>query len=212
MNKIEGFTFFKSYHEALKELCDRDKKTLLVAIVNYIFDDITPDFKGNKKCIWSLIEPHLKVSKAKAGNAKKKSNQNQNEIKPKSNQDNSFDFDLLEKENKKKNKNKEIEIESEKENKKKDNDSSSDFVAPTLADIISYAKTVNLCDENYCERFYNYYEAIGWVNSSGRKIKKWKLVFNNWLKGDELKQQEKTKTQKSKLDSVFDEFMEDEDG
>lgn len=112
--------------------------------------------------------------------------------------------------NKNKNRNKNNNN-SEKENKKKENISSSDFVAPTLADIISYAKTLNLCDENYCERFYNYYEAIGWVNSSGRKIKKWKLVFNNWLKGDELKQQEKTSVQKSKLDTVFDEFMEDED-
>lgn len=211
MNKIESFTFFRSYHEALSELCDRDKKALLVAITNYVFDDITPEFKGVKKSIWSLIEPHLKVSKIKANSAKKKSNQNQNEIKSKSNQKQNSNSVLLEKENKKKNKNIEIEIESEKENKKKDNDSSSDFVAPTLADIISYAKKLNLCDENYCERFYNYYEAIGWVNSSGRKIKKWKLIFSNWLKGDELKQRKKTSIQKSKLDSVFDKFMEDDD-
>lgn len=211
MKNVDSFTFFRSYHEALKELSDRDRKSLLVAIDDYVFEDKTPELKGTKKSIWSLIEPHLKVSKSKAGNARKKSNENQNKIKPKSNQDNSFDFDLLEKENKKKNKNKEIEIESEKENKKKDNDSSSDFVAPTLANIISYAKKLNLCDENYCERFYNYYEAIGWVNSSGRKIKKWELVFSNWLKGDELKQREKTPIQKSKLDTVFDEFMEADD-
>lgn len=211
MKEIESFTFFRSYHESLKNLNDRDRKQLLVAIVDYIFDDITPDFKGNKKSVWCLIEPHLNSSKTKAGNARKKSNQNQNEIKSKSNQKQNSNSVLLEKENKKKNKNIEIEIESEKENKKKDNDSSSDFVAPTLADIISYAKKLNLCDENYCERFYNYYEAIGWVNSSGRKIKKWKLVFSNWLKGDELKQRKKTSIQKSKLDSVFDKFMEGDD-
>ena len=211
MNKIESFTFFRSYHEALSELCDRDKKALLVAITNYVFDDITPEFKGVKKSIWSLIEPHLKVSKIKANSAKKKSNQNQNEIKSKSNQKQNSNSVLLEKENKKKNKNIEIEIESEKENKKKDNDSSSDFVAPTLTEILDHAKEVGIEDKDYCERFFNHYEAIGWVNGAGNKITNWKPVFNNWVKKDKSNNQEKPKVQKSKLDSVFDKFMEDDD-
>lgn len=209
MKNVDSFTFFRSYHEALKELSDRDRKALLVAIDDYVFEDKAPELKGIKKSVWSLIEPHLRVSKSKAGNARKKTNQNQNEIKTKSNRDNSSDFDLLEKENKKKNMNKNKKKESEK--KENENFQPCDFVAPTLTDIISYAKKLNLCDENYCERFYNYYEAIGWVNSSGRKIKKWELVFSNWLKGDELKQREKTPIQKSKLDTVFDEFMEADD-
>ena len=38
--------------------------------------------------------------------------------------------------------------------------------------------------KDYCEKFYNHYESIGWVNGTGREIKNWKLVFNNWLKKD----------------------------
>ena len=146
MNKIESFTFFRSYHEALSELCDRDKKALLVAITNYVFDDITPEFKGVKKSIWSLIEPHLKVSKIKANSAKKKSNQNQNEIKSKSKQNHNSTSVLSEKENKKEKKNKEIEIEdSERENIKREKPTG--FTPPTLTEIINFAKSIDFNDE-----------------------------------------------------------------
>lgn len=210
MNKIESFTFFRSYHEALSELCDRDKKALLVAITNYIFDDITPEFKGVKKSIWSLIEPHLKVSKIKANSAKKKSNQNQNEIKSKSNQNQNSNSVLSEKENKKEKKNKEIEIEdSKRENIKREKPTG--FTPPTLAEIINFAKSIDFNDEEYCERFYNHYQSVGWVNGAGIKIQDWKLLFKNWVKKDQLKEQEKAKPQKSKMDLVFEQFMEEED-
>lgn len=210
MNKIESFSFFRSYHEALKELCDRDKKALLVAIVNYVFDDITPDFKGNRKCVWALIEPHLKASKIKANSAKKKSNQNQNEIKSKSKQNHNSTSVLSEKENKKEKKNKEIEIEdSERENIKREKPTG--FTPPTLADIIDFAKSIDFNDDEYCERFYNHYQSVGWVNGAGIKIQDWKLLFKNWVKKDQLKEQEKAKPQKSKIDMVFDKFMEEDD-
>ena len=210
MNKIESFTFFRSYHEALSELCDRDKRALLVAITNYVFDDITPEFKGVKKSIWSLIEPHLRVSKIKANSARKKSNQNQNKIKPKSKQNQKSNSVLSEKENKKENKNKEIEIEdSERENIKREKPIG--FTPPTLTEIINFAKSIDFNDEEYCERFYNHYQSVGWVNGAGIKIQDWKLLFKNWVKKDQLREIEKAKPQKSKMDLVFEQFMEEED-
>ena len=206
MNKIESFTFFRSYHEALSELCDRDKKALLVAITNYVFDDITPEFKRVKKSIWSLIEPHLKVSKIKANSAKKKSKQNHNEIKSKSKQNHNSTSVLSEKENKKEKKNKEIEIEdSERENIKREKPTG--FTSPTLTEIINFAKSIDFNDEEYCERFYNHYQSTGWVNGAGNKIQDWKLLFKNWVKKDK----EKSKPQKSKMDLVFEQFLEEED-
>lgn len=59
-----------------------------------------------------------------------------------------------------------------------------DFVAPTLTEIFDYSKSLNLNDKEYCERFFNHYESIGWVNGTGQEIKNWKLVFSNWLKKD----------------------------
>lgn len=208
MNKIKTFTFFRSYYEALNELSDKDKKALLVAIVDYIFADITPEFKGTKKSVWTLIEPTLNISKSKSNNTKLKSNQNQNEIKSKSSQNhNSISVLPKEKEKEKeKDKDKGIGV-REKDKREKPVGS----LSPTLAEILNYAKGVGIEDKDYCEKFYNHYEAIGWVNGAGNKITNWKPVFNNWVKKDKSNNQEKPKAQKSKLDSVFDKFMEDDD-
>lgn len=56
--------------------------------------------------------------------------------------------------------------------------------SPTLSDILSYAKEKGVLDEEYCKNFFNHYESIGWVNGTGQKIKKWKLIFDNWIKKD----------------------------
>ena len=56
--------------------------------------------------------------------------------------------------------------------------------SPTLAEIYNYACSLDINDKEYCEKFYNHYESIGWVNGTGQEIKNWKLVFNNWLKKD----------------------------
>ena len=93
----------------------------------------------------------------------------------------------------------EKEKEKEKENKKENinninnniniNKSERDqsftpTASPTLAEIYDYACSLDINDKDYCEKFYNHYESIGWVNGTGREIKNWKLVFNNWLKKD----------------------------
>lgn len=67
---------------------------------------------------------------------------------------------------------------SERENIERELSSS-----PTLTDVISYGSSLGASDD-YCEKFYNHYESIGWVNANGIKIKNWKLIFNNWFKKD----------------------------
>ena len=62
--------------------------------------------------------------------------------------------------------------------------------SPTLDDIFSYSVSKGFNDKKYCEKFYNHYESIGWVNGTGREIKNWKLVFNNWLEKDKKNMKE----------------------
>lgn len=64
--------------------------------------------------------------------------------------------------------------------------------SPTLDDIFSYSVSKGFSDKKYCEKFYNHYESIGWVNGTGREIKNWKLVFNNWLEKDKKNMKEET--------------------
>lgn len=63
---IKAFSFYKSYYEALKEIPEKDKKDIIFAMINYVFEDKKPKFKGINKVIWALIEPNLDKSKNKS--------------------------------------------------------------------------------------------------------------------------------------------------
>lgn len=73
-----------------------------------------------------------------------------------------------------------------KENKIKESErelSQSGTATPTLPQIISYGSEIGASEE-YCERFYDTYESVGWVNGNGIEIKNWKSVLRNWFKKD----------------------------
>lgn len=73
-----------------------------------------------------------------------------------------------------------------KENKIKESErelSQSGTATPTLPQIISYGSEIG-ASEDYCERFYDTYESVGWVNGNGIEIKNWKSVLRNWFKKD----------------------------
>ena len=63
---IKAFSFYKSYYEALKEIPEKDKKEIIFAMINYVFEDKKPKLKGINKVIWALIEPNLDKSKNKS--------------------------------------------------------------------------------------------------------------------------------------------------
>ena len=63
---IKAFSFYKSYYEALKEIPEKDKKDVIFAMINYVFENKKPKLKGVNKVIWTLIEPNLDKSKNKS--------------------------------------------------------------------------------------------------------------------------------------------------
>lgn len=66
MNKIQSFSFLRSYAIAMEELNEKEKKEFLLAIVDYAFYDKLPIFKGKLKLVWILVEPILTKSKNKS--------------------------------------------------------------------------------------------------------------------------------------------------
>ncbi len=69
MADIKGFSFYKSYYDCLEDLEKKDKYEILEAMLDYVFKNKKPKFKGIKKTIWTLIEPNLNTSKNRS-NAK----------------------------------------------------------------------------------------------------------------------------------------------
>ena len=48
---IKAFSFYKSYYEALKEIPEKDKKEIIFDMINYVYEDKKPKFKGINKII-----------------------------------------------------------------------------------------------------------------------------------------------------------------
>ena len=189
MNKIKGFTFYRSYYESLKNLKEKDKKEIINAILEYVFDDKIPNFGGIKCTIWTLIEPNLNTSKHRSNDNSGAPEGNQNACKYKENQRKNNLNNKQSKNNQKTindlyDKDKDKEIDKDKEKEWENINISANAPTPTLSDILIYSTEIGFDDKEYCENFYNHYEAIGWVNGSGQKIKNWKLIFNIWLKKD----------------------------
>ena len=104
MNNINGFTFFRNYHDSLNDLPLEDKKEMLVAIDDFIFEDIEPEFTGFKQTIWKLIKPNLISSKSHSRLYQDKTKKKQKKTKSKSNENQNEISDIRENKNKEENK------------------------------------------------------------------------------------------------------------
>lgn len=102
---------------------------------------------------------------------------------------------------KKKEKEKEKKEEKECVCNSKVSSNSSNNTHPTLTDIISFCSDNNI--ENFdCEYFYDYYEANGWVDMNGNKIKNWKSKIKTWYKKDIKNEEIKQKKSKKKVEII----------
>lgn len=91
MNEINSFTFYRDYFNLIDTLPVKDKMTIAIAILDYVFKDIEPNLTGHNLAIFNTLKHQIDKSKNKSKNAKKiqtneEKNNNQNEIKLKSNE------------------------------------------------------------------------------------------------------------------------------
>lgn len=92
------------------------------------------------------------------------------------------------------------EIEKEKEKEKRKNI----WVAPTLEQIQEYCKSRH--NNVDAQRFFDYYEASGWKDSKGNKVKNWKQKVITWEKSEPKKEDYKPMTE-TKVSKEFQEKM-----
>ena len=68
-NKMDGFTFFKSYGNAFKKLSIKDRGILITKIIDFMFEDVPPSFtekEEKQELVWIGIEAILTKSKNKS--------------------------------------------------------------------------------------------------------------------------------------------------
>lgn len=154
-----------NYDNAYEEKCLKNK------------ENITKYWEEKKNSNeYERIRSNTNVYKIKENKRKEKENKNKlNKNKIKENIKDNININIKEK-----------EINNNKSERKKES-MRENIVAiattPTLELISSYGAELGI-DKDYCERFYNHYESIGWVNGTGQQIKNWKLIFKNWISKD----------------------------
>ena len=189
-----GFVLEKDQKIIIDELSNEEAGIIFKAIYEYEATKEEPPLDKTLKIVFKQFKIKLDFYDEKYNTTCEKNRRNiQNYW---DNVNNTTEYDRIRsntmatnkrKENKRKenkNKNKKENINNININKSERDQSFTPTASPTLAEIYDYACSLDINDKDYCERFYNHYESIGWVNGTGREIKNWKLVFNNWLKKD----------------------------
>lgn len=172
---------YYDYLEQFECLNDEQLRKLIYAMIEFDKNEVELELDKVTKMAFIPIKKRLKLDKENWINTCKANSEN---AKTRWKKEDASVCDRMRKDakyadiEKEKEKEKEIEIEREIIY-------NSGKATPTLADIIFYGSEIG-ANEEYCEKFYNHYESIGWVNGTGREIKNWKLIFNNWLKKDEV--------------------------
>jgi len=173
---MNSFSFFQSYEIAVSGLSERKRGNFFVAIVDYVMNNIEPNFKDDiLRRLFESQRHSMDTAKKRslAGQTqstsenqnknKSKSTDNQNEIKRESN-DEQYKGKYKEKEN--------INI-NEKEKIKKEKV----FVSPSLDEVTVYIDT-----EDYNvdpQRFVAFYESKGWMVGKN-KMRDWRAAVRNW--------------------------------
>ena len=69
--KRDGFLFYRSYYEAVKELNKRDKTAAIMAICEYALNGIEPELSGAAASVWILVKPVIDANNRRYRNGKK---------------------------------------------------------------------------------------------------------------------------------------------
>lgn len=192
-----GFILEKDQKIIIDELSNEEAGIIFKAIYEYEATKEEPSLDKTLKIVFKQIKVKLDFYDEKYNTTCETNRKNIQNYWNKVNDTNEYDRirsntmatnKIKEKKSKvnkiKENKNKKENINNININKSERDQSFTPTASPTLAEIYNYACSLDINDKDYCEKFYNHYESIGWVNGTGREIKNWKLVFNNWLKKD----------------------------
>lgn len=215
-----GFVLEKSQKIIIDELSNEEAGIIFKAIYEYVVTKKEPNLDKTLKIVFKQFKVKLDFYDEKYNIKCEKNRENIQKYWDKVNDTNEYDRIRSNTMATNKRKEKKSKVNKIKVNKIKCESELShicDFVAPTLTEIFNYSRSLNFDDKEYCEKFYNHYESIGWVNGTGQEIKNWKLVFNNWLKKDkigkfacfkEVEQEELDEDTKKELEEILSQYKE----
>ena len=79
----DGFVFYRSFREAIRELPEEERLKCYEVILDYALDEVVPNEVGISSAIFKLIKPQIDANNKRYENGKKGGRGNQTETKPK---------------------------------------------------------------------------------------------------------------------------------
>lgn len=182
-----GFTFFRSFRDAIAMTDPHDQLTLYNAIADYALDQIEPDvstFGVLGRVCWTAIRPNIESGLTKFRNGCKggapKGNSNakkSTEKQPKINRKTTYPL-LNENENENENEDENVNEDMEREKKGSARTKKcAAFIPPSKDDVTAYIADTGLSVDAEC--FCNHYESNGWMVGRNR-MKDWRAAVRNW--------------------------------
>ncbi len=103
-SEVQSFSIYKEYYDLITLLSKQERAELLLAISEYMFEDVEPELNDNQMKIFNNLKRPLDKSKNKSKNGTKQK-QNKNKLKSKQNQ-NKIKLETNQKQNENNNNNK----------------------------------------------------------------------------------------------------------
>ena len=192
MEQIDGFMFFRSYYEAIRQLPDPvEQAALYDAVCAYAFAGGEPQFTDISQAMWNLILPSLARSVKRASNAKKRKIEYKNETKIRKKSGEKRCEKMTEEEE---------EVEKKVDKEGEGESTSGDGPPPPLTP--SYEQIQDYCHEQGLtvdpKRFFNYYEACGWMLHGGPMVN-WRACLESWERNDLQKYSKTARVQRQSM-------------
>ena len=190
MGKATYIKLFFDYLDAVEPLGDAEKGRLFTSLLEYAKTGVAPQLSGNERFLFPMMKAQVDRDRASyeelsdhRSKAGKQGGRPRGQEKA-----NAFD----EKQTKAKKAN---AFSESKKSYDKDNDDDYDydkdvkekskrkteFVPPTLQEVVDYCKERgNQVDP---KRFWDYFNASGWVDSKGNNVRSWKQKIITWEGG-----------------------------
>lgn len=167
---------FFDWNEATSALSDAERGRLINGIVSYSRDGIDPNLGGREALLFPIFKLQIDRDQEDYESFCEKQRENgQKGGRPK--KPNGFSENPTVFSETQKSQDKDKEEDKEEDKKEKDKRKKS-FSPPTLEEVRTYCKERNSSVDP--KRFFDYFEAGGWVDSKGNPVRNWKQKLLTW--------------------------------
>lgn len=179
----DGFTFYRSFRDAIEMTDEADQLILYKAIADYALDGTEPNIStmgALGRLCWTAISPNIKSGlknfKNGCGGGAPKGNRNATK-QPKFNRkttEKQPGETTNENENGNGNENENGNLEKKVASKRRA------FVTPSLEEVANFFSTIRGTRTD-AEKFFYHYEATGWRTNKGCPLKSWTAAARKWM-------------------------------